>query len=85
MRAPRPEPRGSHYDPVTLSDGGYGGADGDHLEAALVTANSAGTGCPQQGSEGGFAGIDALDLVHVGGVDWRCQCAKEEGAGGEGG
>lgn len=85
VRAPRPEPRGAHDDPVALGHGGDGRRDGEDFEAALVAADGAGRGRPQERGEGGLARVDALDLVYVGGVDGGCEGAEEEGVGGEGG
>lgn len=55
------------------------------LETAFVAGYGARCGCAEQGGEGRFGGVDALDLVYVGGVYGGCEGAEEEGIWWEGG
>lgn len=58
-----------HHDPVTLADGLAAGAGGEDFGAAFVAGDGGGLRGAEYGGEGGFAGVDALDLVDVGGVN----------------
>lgn len=83
VRAPCPESRVLHYDPVALAHGFDGRSDGRNFEAALIATDGAGLGCPEEGGEGWLGWVDALDLVYIRGVYGRCEGAQEEGVRGE--
>lgn len=83
MCAPGAESNVAHDYPVAFLEGLYGGADGLHLETAFVAADCGGGGCAEEGGEGGFGGVGALELVYVGGVYGGGEGAEEEGGGGE--
>ena len=55
------------------------------MEDAFVAADGGGGRCAEEGGEGWFGGVDALDLVYVCRVDGRSEGAEEEGRGREGG
>lgn len=42
-------------------------------------------GCPEEGSEGWFGRVDALDLVYVGRIYGGGEGAEKDGRGGKGG
>ena len=85
MCSPGSEAGGFHYYPVALLEGFDGGADAGDLEAAFVAGDGAWGWGSEEGGEGGFGGVDALDLVYVCGVYGGGEGADEEGGGGEGG
>ena len=53
------------------------------LKTAFVATNGGGGGCAQCGGERRTGGVDALDLVYVGGVYGGGEGAEKEGGGGE--
>lgn len=69
MRAPRSHARAAHDDPVTRRKViGCVAAGREDDGGTFVPRNGAGLGGGEGSVEGGFGGIDALDLIDVGGV-----------------
>ena len=78
MGAPGAEAGVAHDDPVAFLEGLNGGPDRGDGEGAFVAGYGGGLGCAEQGGKGRFGGVDALDLVDVGGVNRGGESAKED-------
>jgi len=65
-----------HDDPVACRDGAAAGAGADDFGAGFVAGDGGGSRGAEGGGEGRFGGIDALDLVDVGGVEGRGEEAE---------
>ncbi len=69
MCSPCPLARVFHHHPVAFLNRFASGPGGEDFGAAFVAGDCGGLWCAEGGGEGRFAGVDALDLVDVGGVD----------------
>lgn len=76
MSAPGAETRAAHDDPVTSLEALDTASGGDDLGDTFIASYSSGFGGSESGAEGWFAGVDALDLVDVCGVDGRGEEAE---------
>jgi hypothetical protein len=81
---PGPEAGVARDHPVAFLQCLYVRSDGRDLEDPFVAADGGRGWCAEEGGEGWFGGVDALDLVYVCGVDGCGEGAKEEGGGREG-
>lgn len=83
MGAPGAEGGDGGEDPVAPLKGEVGGADGGYFEKAFISGDGGGFGGADEGCEGRFGAVGALNGIDVGRVDWGGEGTEEEGAGGK--
>lgn len=77
--SPGAKRRVAHQAPIPLRETQYARPSGDDFNESFISWNCCWDGGAEIGSEGGLGRVHALDLVDIGGIEWRSEKSNKKG------